>query len=66
LLEHLLALKLHALKHARPPRDLKDLADVVQLAVANGLDVRAEMFRALCLTYATPELHDRIVRAFGG
>lgn len=27
-LEHLLALKLHALKDARPPRDLKDLTDV--------------------------------------
>lgn len=65
-LEHLLALKLHALKHARPPRDLKDLTDVVQLADANGLDARAEPFRALCLKYATPEIHDRIVRAFGG
>jgi hypothetical protein len=65
-LEHLLALKLHALKHARPPRDLKDLTDVVQLADANALDVRAEPFRALCLKYATPEIHDRIVRAFGG
>ncbi len=64
-LEHLLALKLHALKAARPPRDLKDLTDVVQLAEANGLDVRAEPFRALCLKYATPEIHDRIVRAFG-
>jgi hypothetical protein len=65
-LEHLLALKLHTLKSARPPRDLKDLTDVVQLAEANGLDVRAEAFRALCLKYATPEIHDRIVGAFGG
>ena len=64
-LEHLLALKLHALKHARPPRDLKDLTDVVQLADANGLDPRGEPFRTLCLKYATPEIHDRIVRAFG-
>src|SRR5262249_18311768 len=30
--EHLLALKLHVLRDARPPRDLKDLTDVVQLA----------------------------------
>jgi hypothetical protein len=64
-LEHLLALKLHALRGARPPRDLKDLTDVVQLVQANGLDVRGEPFRALCLKYATPEIHDRIVRAFG-
>jgi len=64
-LEHLLALKLHALRAARPPRDLKDLTDVVQLVQANGLDVRSDPFRALCLKYATPEIHDRIVRAFG-
>jgi hypothetical protein len=62
-LEHLVALKLHALKTARPARALKDLTDVVQLALANRLDVRGEPFRALCLKYATPEVHERIVRA---
>jgi len=65
-LEHLLALKLHALKGARPPRDLKDLTDVAQLVEANRLDIRSAGFQALCLKYATPEIYERIVQAFGG
>ncbi|MGH7319304.1 MAG: hypothetical protein ACRELA_06720 [Candidatus Rokuibacteriota bacterium] len=43
----------------------KDLTDVTQLVEANRLDVRAEPFRALCLKYATQEIYERIVQAFG-
>ena len=64
-LEHLLALKLHVLKDARPPREVKDLADVVQLVVANRLDARADAFRRLCVKYGNPTLYERILDALG-
>lgn len=50
-LEHLLAMKLFALEQGKR---LKDMADVAELARANGLDVRGPEFERLCLKYASP------------
>lgn len=64
-LEHLIALKLHVLKDARPPREIKDLADVVQLIAVNRLDARTDAFRRLCETYGSVALYERIIEALG-
>jgi len=61
-LPHLLALKLHALKHTNVGRVLKDYEDVLNLATVNNLDLRSDEFRHLCLRYGTPELYERILR----
>ncbi len=54
-LEHLLAMKLFALEQGRR---LRDMADVAELAKANGLDVRGPEFERLCLKYASPRWLD--------
>jgi predicted nucleotidyltransferase len=62
-LNHLLALKLHALNHNRGLRSLKDFEDIGQLIAANRIDVRTEVFRQLVLKYGDPSLYERITQA---
>jgi predicted nucleotidyltransferase len=62
-LEHLIALKLHALKHTRAHRFLKDFQDVEGLIRANHLDPKSENIRQLFEKYGTLRLHEQIVRA---
>src|SRR5262245_7067777 len=50
-LEHLLALKLHALKHGHIERYSKDLLDVEALVRANALDLRSDSMRQIFLKY---------------
>jgi hypothetical protein len=49
--EHLLAMKLHALRYGRETRRSKDAQDIVELARAAGMDLRSETFRELCLKF---------------
>ncbi len=62
-LEHLLALKLHALKHGHFERHSKDLLDVENLLRLNKVDLRSERIRQLFLKYGTLELYGKISRA---
>ena len=62
-LEHLLALKLHTLKHTRLHRFTKDFQDVEGLILINRLDPKSEKIRQLFLKYGTLDLHEKIVRA---
>jgi len=62
-LEHLMALKLHALKHGRLHRFLKDFQDLEGLILENHLDPNSEKVRQLFLKYGTLELHEKIVRS---
>ncbi len=64
-LEHLIALKLHALKNARPHRFLKDFLDVENLIRINHLDITSENIRRLFEKYATFELYEKMSAAFG-
>lgn len=59
-LNHLLAMKLHALKHSTGERDYKDLLDVMDLVTRNRIDVKSESFRNFCLKYGTPEVYRKI------
>ncbi len=61
-LEHLIALKLHAIKHNPEVREDRDLPDIVNMARSNGLDTESPGFKKLCLQYGTQELYDKIVR----
>ena len=62
-LEHLLSLKLHALKHSRLRRFLKDFDDVIQLVVVNKIDLRSPAIRDLFLKYGNADLYEKICRA---
>jgi hypothetical protein len=59
-LEHLLALKCHAIKHGHPGRIVKDTDDVIQLIQVNRLDVNDARIRALFLKHGTTELYEKI------
>lgn len=61
-LDHLLALKLHALKHTQPHRTSKDMDDVEWLARRNDLDLESERYRELFLKYGTDEIYGAIRR----
>lgn len=62
-LDHLMALKLHALKYTRPHRFLKDFQDLEGLILINHLDPKSEKIRQLFMKYGTLDLHEKIVRA---
>ncbi len=60
-LNHLIAMKLHALKHNAPRRGAKDTADIVALIEANQLDVRNPEFHALCLKFGDQDLYEQLL-----
>lgn len=62
-LEHVFALKIHALKHGRGLRRLKDMDDVIRLALANGVDVRSESFRRLFVKHGDLEVYEQVLKA---
>lgn len=62
-LEHLIALKLHALKNTRPHRFLKDFLDVENLMRINHLEIKSENTRRLFEKYATLELYEKMSAA---
>jgi predicted nucleotidyltransferase len=62
-LEHLLALKLHALKNTRMARFLKDYLDVEYLIRINQLDIKSEKLRGLFEKYGTPDLYEKVSRS---
>ena len=62
-LEHLIALKLHALKQSLPHRDAKDFGDLTQLIHSNKVDVRTDRFRQLVEKYGNPQIYERILQA---
>ncbi len=61
-LEHLIALKLHALKHGRIDRYLKDYLDVEGLVRVNRIDLRQQKVRELFLKYGTLDVYEKISR----
>ena len=65
-LEHLIALKLHALKHSHAGRFLKDYLDVENLVRVNKVDLRANKVRQLFLKYGTVELYEKLSRTSAG
>jgi predicted nucleotidyltransferase len=61
-LEHLLALKVHALKHGHIERFSKDLLDVEGLVRVNVLDMKSQKMKDLFLKYGTLKLYEQISR----
>lgn len=60
---HLIALKVHALKHSHPGRFMKDFQDVEGLLKVNHLDIAAREIREIFEQYGTAELYEKVARA---
>jgi hypothetical protein len=63
--EHLIAMKLHALRFSGESRMRKDGIDVVELADANGIDLLGERFHTLCDRFADDRIYERILQYAG-
>ncbi|HWN93907.1 MAG TPA: nucleotidyl transferase AbiEii/AbiGii toxin family protein [Methylomirabilota bacterium] len=61
-LEHLIALKVHALKNGHGLRVLKDLTDVAQLLRLNRVDPRAVWVRNIFGKHGTDELYEKVIK----
>ena len=59
-LNHLIALKLHAIKYNPKIREYKDLPDIIELIRVNKVKVKDVEFRQICLKYGTEELYNKI------
>ena len=62
-LEHLLALKLHVLKQGLPHRMLGDLDDIINLVMANRIDLREEKWRQWFAKYGNLDLYEKALHA---
>ena len=63
--EHLICMKLHALRFSGEQRIRKDAIDIIELAEANDLDLLGEAFRALCDRFADVRVYERILQYAG-
>jgi hypothetical protein len=59
--EHLMAMKIHALRHGRESRRSKDAQDVIELARLQKIDLRTESFRELCLKFGDTEVYSYLM-----
>lgn len=62
-LNHLIALKLHAIRYNPKIRLLKDLPDIINLVRINKINVADVKFRELCLKYGTEDVYQKIREA---
>ncbi|HXV27739.1 MAG TPA: nucleotidyl transferase AbiEii/AbiGii toxin family protein [bacterium] len=62
-IEHLIAMKLHAIKQQPKERELKDMVDIIELIRENMINVKDPAIKKLCLTYGTAALYDKIKSA---
>lgn len=60
--EHLVALKLHALKHGRMERFDKDMGDVITLIKNAGIKVESPAFKEMVEQFGTAEIYERILK----
>lgn len=61
-INHLIALKLHAIKHNRKSRTWKDLPDIIKLIQMNKINCKDKAFKDLCLKYGNEEIYQTIVK----
>jgi len=60
-LYHLIALKLHSIKHNSKVRFFKDFPDIINLIRINEIDIQDKKFKQMCCKYGTEELYKKIV-----
>lgn len=63
---HLIALKLHAIKQGSKDRVWKDLPDIINLVIANRMDVSSSDFVEICRKFGPEGIHQKIQEASYG
>jgi len=63
---HLIALKLHAINKGSKDRVWKDLPDIINLIIANKIDIYSSDFKEICLKFGPAGIHQKIQEASGG
>jgi hypothetical protein len=63
-LNHLIALKLHALKQGQEHRYHKDMLDILELIRLHKIDIYSAEFKELCLKYASEAIYKKIKLLF--
>jgi hypothetical protein len=58
--EHLLAMKVHALKQDVPSRRLKDIDDIIGLLERGNIDAEDPVFYGLCMKYGTEAIYEQL------
>ena len=61
-LDHLIALKLHALKNAPEHRVSKDFNDIEMLAKHHGLQLKSDHYKRHFLKYGTGQIYETLLR----
>jgi len=64
-LNHLIALKLHAIKNNQKNRMWKDLPDIIRLVQMNDVDCKNKAFKEICLKYGNAEIYQIILKNCG-
>ena len=59
-LHHLIALKLHSIKHNPKIRYTKDFPDIVSLIRINNVNIHDRKFKELFLKYGTKEIYQQL------
>jgi len=60
-LDHLIALKLHSIKHNPKLRLNRDLPDIINLIEINEVNFKNKKFKELCLKFGTNEIYNKIL-----
>ena len=60
-LHHLIALKLHSIKHNYKIRFVKDFPDIVNLIRNNKVNIQGMELKQLCLKYGTKDIYQQLV-----
>ncbi len=63
--EHLIAMKLHALKWSGEKRMRQDAVDIVDLAEEAGIDIEGDVFRSLSDRFADRRVYERVLQYAG-
>lgn len=64
-LNHLIAMKLHAIKNNPEGRERWDLRDILELIKANRVDIKDPHFRDSCVKYGSEEIYKKILQGSG-
>jgi len=63
--DHLITLKLHAIKNNKKNRMWKDMPDIIRLIQANNVDCESEAFKRACLKYGDVDIYKTILKNCG-
>lgn len=63
---HLIALKLHAIKQGSKDRVWRDLPDIIQLVIANHVDIASVDFKEICRQYGPDGILEKICELVPG